>query len=114
RNSYTLWESALKTYQDQETKVVFDVHGSAQIDTEQLRRYLMKYKVALQPNKHIATWQKIAQTVDENWGSLTKLFEACEDDFLKLREIVQKQYKSEFPYLSGPKIFNYWSFIMTT
>lgn len=114
RNSYTLWESALKTYQDQETKAVFDAHGSAQIDTEQLRGYLMKYKVALQPNKHIATWQKIAKTVDENWGSLTKLFEVCDNDFLKLREIVQKQQKSGFPYLSGPKIFNYWSFIMTT
>lgn len=112
RNSYTLWESALKTYQDKETKPVFDVHWSAEAETEQLRKYLMKYKIALQPNKHIATWQKIAQTVDTNWGSFTKLLEVCNYDFLQLRDMVQKKYKSGFPYLSGPKIFNYWSFIL--
>ncbi len=114
RNSYTLWESALKTYQDEGTKSIFNVHWSAQADPDQLRGHLMKYKIALQPNKHIATWQKIAQTVDANWGSLTKLFDTCDNDFLKLREIVQKQHKKGFPYLSGPKIFNYWSFIMAT
>lgn len=33
-------------------------------------------------------------------------------DFLQLRDIVQKKFKSGFPYLSGPKIFNYWSSII--
>src|SRR3990167_1678084 len=94
RDSYKLWEAALKTYNDPETKVVFNVHWSAEADTDQLRNYMMRYKVALQPNKHIATWQKIAQTVDRNWGSLTNLFEACDHDFLKLRLIIQKEYKS--------------------
>lgn len=112
RDSYKLWEAALKTYQDPETRKVFDIIWTAQTDPEELRKHLTKYKVALQPNKHIATWQKIAKTIDTNWGSLTGLLEACENDFLKLREVVQKEYKSGFPYLSGPKIFNYWSFIL--
>jgi hypothetical protein len=27
---------------------------------------------------------------------------------------LQVEYKKGFPYLSGPKIFNYWSFIIST
>jgi hypothetical protein len=112
RNSYKLWESALKTFNDAETKKIFDVKYSANIDEEQLRSYLIKYKIALQPNKHIATWQKISKTISENWGTIGNLLKFAEFDFLKLKEVVQKQFKKGFPYISGPKIFNYWSFII--
>jgi len=112
RDSYKLWESTLKTYQDHETKKVFNIKNSATIEPEELRSLLLKHKVALQPNKHIATWQKISKTINENWGSITKLLEFAEFDFLKLKAIIQNQFKKGFPYLSGPKIFNYWSFII--
>lgn len=112
RDSYKLWESVLKTFNDSEDKIIFDVKFSASLNEEQLRKHLMKYKIALQPNKHIATWHKISKTISENWGSISKLLEFAEYDFLKLKDIVQKQYKKGFPYLSGPKIFNYWSFII--
>ena len=112
RDSYNLWASALKTFQDPETKIVFDLQSSANINEEQLRKYLLKYKVALQPNKHIATWQKIAKTIFKNWKSVKGLIEYADFDYLKLREIVQKQFKKELPYISGPKIFNYWCFIL--
>lgn len=68
RDSYKLWESALKTFNDSETRIVFDVQSSAKLDKEQLRNYLTKYKVALQPNKHIATWQKIAKTIQKRFS----------------------------------------------
>ena len=112
RDSYKLWESALKTFNDSETRIVFNVQSSANLDEEQLRTYLIKYKVALQPNKHIATWQKISQTISENWSSISNLLQTTEYDFLKVKDIIQKQFKKEFPYLSGPKIFNYWSFVI--
>lgn len=112
RNSYKLWESALKTFQDPETRAIFDIKTSANLDEIKLREYLIAYKVALQPNKHIATWQKIAKTISENWGTMENFFESVDCDFLKLKDVVQRQFKSGFPYLSGPKIFNYWSFII--
>ena len=112
RDSYKLWESALKTYNDTETNTVFDVNSSANLEEEKLREYLLKYKTALQPNKHIATWQKIAKTISENWGSISNLIKAADHDFLKLQDIIQVQFKKGFPYLSGPKIFHYWSFII--
>ena len=112
RDSYKLWESALKTFNDEKTRIVFDVQSSANLDEAALRGYLSRYKIALQPNKHIATWQKITRTIAENWGTIGNLLKSADYDFLKLRDIVQKQFKLGFPYLSGPKIFNYWSFII--
>ena len=66
RNSYTLRESALSTYQDNETRDVFDVTICTQMSEEELRTKLLQYKVALQPNKHIQTRQKISKTIDQN------------------------------------------------
>ena len=59
-------------------------------------------------------FQKISKTVFEKYGGFSKLFEDTSNDFLKLQQVVQKDLKKGFPYLSGPKIFNYWSFIMST
>lgn len=112
RDSYKLWESALKTYNDSETKVVFNLEQSTYLGSDVLRKYLMKYKVALQTNKHISTWQTVVKTIFTNWGSISKLLEKANYDYLKLREIVQSKFKKGFPYLSGPKIFNYWCFIL--
>lgn len=112
RDSYKLWESALKTFQDDETKIIFNIKNSANLDEGKLREYLTKHKIALQPNKHIATWQKISKTISENWGSISNLLEHSNYDFLKLKNIIQNKFKKDFPYLSGPKIFNYWSFII--
>ncbi len=112
RDSYKLWESALRTYRDSETRIVFDAKAAAEMDSGRLREYLMRYRLAMQPNKHVATWQRICQTVYRNWGGFGKLIEAADNDFLRLRRIVQEEHKKEFPYLSGPTIFNYWCFIV--
>lgn len=103
RDSYKLWESVLKTWQDTETRKVFDILEVSKMSDEELRNHLMKYKVALQPNKHISTWKKIATVIAEEWGSFTKFIESTDEDFLVLRDIVQNKYKKQFPYLSGPK-----------
>lgn len=112
RDSYKLWEAVLKTFNDKETKKVFDVKEVFKMSEETLRKHLMKYKVALQPNKHINTWKRISETIYKNWGSFENFIKNTDKDFLKLKEIVQKEYKKDFPYLSGVKIFNYWSFIL--
>jgi len=114
RNSYKLWEAAIKTFNDPDTKFVFDVEKASKASEEDVRIALMKYKLALQPNKHINTWQTIAKTICENWGSFEKFFEATGNDFLLLKQIINFNHKKGFPYLSGPKIFNYWSFIIST
>ena len=112
RDSYKLWESALKTFNDQETKWVFDVAKCKSASLDELRKSLMKYKLALQPNKHINTWFKIAETIYLEFNSINEMLKKSNNDYLKLKENIQTKFKSGFPYLSGPKIFNYWCFIL--
>ncbi len=112
RNSYILRESALTTYQDSDTRDVFDIAICAQMSEDELRTKLIKYKVALQPNKHIQTRHKISKTIATNRWGIVQLLEAVDYDFLQLQKIIQKDYKSEFPYLSGPKIFHYRAMVV--
>lgn len=112
RNSYKLWESALKTWNDKDTQSVFVLKDITNLSEEEVKEKLLKYKLALQPNKHIHTWRTICLTVLNNWGSFENMFNSVDYDFLKLRDLVQKDFKKGFPYLSGPKIFNYWSYII--
>lgn len=114
RDSYKLWESALKTFNDKDTGMVFDIKWVTKATEDELREKILKHKVALQPNKHINSWKKISETVYSNWQTFENLFKDTDNDFLKLKELVQIDYKKGFPYLSGPKIFNYWSFIIST
>ena len=112
RNSYGLWEAALKTFNDPETKSVFDVEKVSKMDPEELKEKLLKHRLALQPNKHTHTWREISKTVYDIWGSFSNLIDTADHDFLKLKDIFQNKYKKGLPYISGPKIFNYWSFIL--
>lgn len=114
RDSYKLWEAALKTFTDSDTRFVFDASEVSSRTEDEVRKALMKYKLALQPNKHINTWRVIAKTINDNWGSFEKFITSTDQDFLSLKDTVQIKFKKGFPYLSGPKIFNYWSFILTT
>lgn len=114
RDSYKLWESSLKTFNDGETRFVFDVKAVSNASEEKVRKALMKYKIALQPNKHVNTWRTIAKTIYNEWGLFSKFFEATNSDFINLKQLVKVDYKKGFPYLSGPKIFNYWSFIISS
>lgn len=112
RNSYDLWESALKTYLDSETRIVFNINEVAKMEVKELQKLLMKHKLALQPNKHTETWMRLCAAIKNNFGSFSKMLVVAEFDFLKLKELIQEKHKKEFPYLSGPKIFNYWCFIL--
>ncbi|MBN2016042.1 hypothetical protein JW766_04385 [Candidatus Dojkabacteria bacterium] len=112
RNSYKLWEAAAKTFLDASAKDIFEVESAAEMPEHKLRSKLLKHKLALQPKKHTVTWKRISETIFSNWGNFTELFKAVDYDFLKLKSIVQRKYKKDFPYLSGPKIFHYWSFII--
>jgi len=114
RDSYTLWKNALKTYEDTETRDVFCVQAVSKMTEQEVRGKLQKHKLALQPNKHIQTWIRISSTIDVEWGSFSQLIQSTSNDFLQLKHLLQHRHKKGFPYLSGPKIFNYWSFILSS
>ena len=112
RNSYVLWECANRMYADKEARRVFDNTEVCAMPEEQLRNYLVEYKVALQPNKQPLIWKKLCETIEEKLdGDIRNLFAANADSVKKIKDYINEN-KKDFPYLGGNKICNYWLYVM--
>ncbi|MBQ8638983.1 MAG: hypothetical protein IJ468_07430 [Lachnospiraceae bacterium] len=113
RNSYTLWESAKKTWEDGETGFVFNPNECLQRSFEDVQQALTRYKVALQKQKQTEIWLKLCETfVTRFGGDIRKLFDENSNDIDRIRTFIQVEHKKEFPYLSGTKICNYWLYVI--
>ena len=113
RNSYKLWESALKTYNDSKTKFVFNLRSCLEKSFEEVQYALTKYKVALQKQKQTEIWISLCNTFMNLFdGDIRKLFDNFDNDVEKIRFFIQKENKNMFPYLSGTKICNYWLYVI--
>lgn len=113
RNSYKLWESANKTYQDVTTRFVFEPKEVLRRSFEDVQGALVKYKVALQKDKQTEIWIRLCRTIVELFdGDIRKIFEVFDRDVDKIRNFIQKEKRKEFPYLAGTKICNYWLYVI--
>jgi len=113
RNSYTLWESANKTYNDEETRFVFNPRVCLEKSFEEVQYALTKHKVALQKQKQTEIWLSLCNTFVELYdGDIRMLFDRLDNDVDIIRDFIQKQNKKKFPYLSGTKICNYWLYVI--
>lgn len=114
RNSYKLWEAATQAWMDESTKWIFDPARVADADFTELQTALLKHRVALQPNKHPQTWQKICFSISrDHGGKFENLLELCRFDIARIKALVQGEAKRGFPYLAGAKICNYWLYVLT-
>ncbi|HEY1095885.1 MAG TPA: hypothetical protein VGF14_01440 [Alphaproteobacteria bacterium] len=115
RNSYTLWESALKAYHDPETSFLFQPEKVVQTSFNDLQTALVKHKVALQKNKHTEIWQRVCETLHTHYdNNVINLFAKHDYDIGHILQDVQIDNKKSYPYLSGQKIANYWLYVMTS
>ena len=111
RNSYRLWEAAEKTYFDDEISDVFVPQAVLNMGIDQLRDCLLKYKVALQPNKHPQIWFQLCETFLGFDGSVKSFFSRFNYSVADIKQYMLG-HKKMFPYLSGTKIMNYWLYVM--
>lgn len=114
RNSPAMWASALQTYEDPATNYLFFPEKLAQTPPEQIKTDLMRHKLGLQPNKHTLIWTTIAGTLHLYYHDDPRhiLAEAGYDAGHLVR-LLQITNRSRFPYLSGPKLSNYWPYILS-
>ena len=113
RNSYSLWQSALQTYHDAETRFIFDPWQCLASSFADVQRAITKYKLALQRQKQTEIWIKLCETLAANFaGDIRTLFDENNNDIERIKRYVQTEHKKEFPYLSGVKICNYWLYVL--
>ena len=112
RNSYVLWECANRMYSDPLARIVFDSKAVCIMPEDELREYLVHYKVALQPNKQPIIWKTLCETIETKLdGDIRNLFLINDFSVKRIKEYIQKN-KKAFPYLGGNKICNYWLHVM--
>lgn len=114
RNSPAMWAAALATWEDPETQYVFFPEKLAETPIKKIRSDLVKHRLGLQPNKHTLIWTTIAKTLHDYYQDDPRnIIKETEDDAGKLITLLQKTHRKRFPYLSGPKLSNYWPFILS-
>ena len=105
RNSYTLWQSALSTYNDKTCLDVFEPNKVVAMSGSELKTKLTKYKVALQPNKQPIIWRTLCETIVRDFdGDIRNLFVHHDYDIAKIKDYILS-HKKDFPYLSGISAF---------
>ncbi len=109
-----MWASALKTYEDETTRYVFFPEKLAETPLEKIRADLGKHRLAVQPNKHTLIWTTIAQTFHDHYNDdPRRLLAEANYDAGELIHLLQATHRKRFPYLSGPKLSNYWPYILS-
>ncbi len=114
RQSPAMWAAALKTWNNPKTNYLFFPEKVAKKTRGQVQKDLLKYKLALQPNKHIDIWTAISNAFNKHFeNDPRKLFEVADWDVTKIHQIIQQDLRKDFPYISGPKMANYWLYILS-
>ncbi len=112
RNSYTLWRAAADLWVASEGRW-FTPSFVLTASEQDLRDALVGSRVALQPNKHVDIWRTIStELLEFHDGSVVNLIKECGSSVALLSEHIQHRRKKSFPYLAGPKIFNYWLYVL--
>jgi hypothetical protein len=113
RDSYKLWPAATAAFHDPETRMMFDPVAVANMDAAQLWPLLAKHKVGLQSTRHTQIWHRLCTTLATDFGGdVRNLFRTCDFDIAKILAYVGDTHRAQFPYLGGPKISNYWLYVM--
>lgn len=114
RNSPAMWQSALKTYNDLETRYLLFPEEVVKRNRETVQKDLAKHKLSLQRNKHTDIWITISTAFNKSFKSDPReLLSSANWDVTKIHKIIQQDMKKSFPYLSGPKMANYWLYILS-
>jgi len=114
RQSPAMWAAALKTWNDPETNYLFFPEKVAETRREKVQKDLLKHKLALQLNKHTDIWMAVSRAFSAYFKSDPReLFKTAGWDVVNIHRIIQQDMRKEFPYISGPKMANYWLYILS-
>lgn len=111
RNSKALWESARATYDDVRTRFVF-FPENVERGIDSYKEALTRHRLALQPNRHSSIWFTLSSALRDSFQCDPRsLLESCDYSVPRVKALLSER-KRDFPYLSGPKLSNYWLYML--
>lgn len=114
RSSPAMWQAAFKTFTDPETNYLFYPEKVVTTEYSQVQNDLQRYKLSLQKNKHTKIWIAICSTLNKYFNNDPReIFRQKQFCATRVKNLLQKESKKDFPYLSGIKMSNYWLYILT-
>jgi len=114
RNSPAMWRSALATWNDPKTNYLFFPEKVGKTKYDKVQSDLIKHKLGLQPNKHTHIWTTICATLNKFFSNDPReLLGKGDKDVVKVINLIQKEQKEYFTHLRGPKMTNYWLYILS-
>lgn len=116
RDADSLWESSKKTFNDPETRYLFNPELLYKTPIEKIIKDMQKHKLSKKPEKDAAIWHTIGVTFYKKWGGDPRnLLESCNWDSLLILNRLQNDTHinngkpvSDYPYLRGSKIGPLW------
>ena len=116
RDAPSLWESSRKTFDDPETRHLFDPELLHETPFRKIGEDMQKYKLSKKPQKDANIWRTVGVTFYKKWrGDPRNFFQDCNWNspliLRRLRDdkhIYSGRQVSDYPYLRGPKIGPLW------
>ncbi len=116
RDAPSLWESSRKTFEDPETKYLFDPKSLNETPLETIIKDMQKYRLSKKPRKDAHIWRTIGISFYKKWGGNPLNFiKDCNWDSLIILERLRNEthqcngrFFMDYPYLRGPKIAPLW------
>lgn len=116
RDAPSLWESSRKTFDDPETRYLFDPKLLHETPFRKISEDMQKYKLSKKPQKDANIWRTVGVTFYKKWrGDPRNFLQDCNwNSPLILRRLKDDKHiysgrqVSDYPYLRGPKICPLW------
>jgi len=116
RDAPSLWASSRKTFDDPDTRYLFDPKVLHETPFRKIVGDMQKYKLSKKPQKDANIWRTVGVTFYKKWeGDPRNFLENCNWDsplILKRLKIDTHLYNGrlvlDYPYLRGPKIGPLW------
>ena len=114
RHSPAMWRAALATWEDPKTRYLFFPEKVVKTPHAKVQADLLKHKLGLQPNKHTHIWTTICATLNQFFeNDPRKLLEVANHDVVAVVKLIQQDKREHFTHLRGPKMTNYWLYILS-
>lgn len=116
RDAPSLWDSSRKTFDDPETRYLFDPKQLHEIPIKKIAEDMQKYKLSKKPQKDANIWRTVGVTFYKKWGgNPCNFLENCGwDSNIILKHLREDTHAyngkqiADYPYLCGPKIGPLW------